>query len=69
MKTIPHQPSTNVPVLYTASSLTRYRAFAETFEAMEASFFQKEKVIQLPGRLNLMDNIDPAEFMVEENVS
>ncbi len=29
-KTIPHQLSTNVPVFYTASSLTRYRAFAAT---------------------------------------
>jgi hypothetical protein len=39
-KTIPHQPSTNVPVFYTASSLTRYGAFVATFEAIEASFFQ-----------------------------
>jgi hypothetical protein len=50
-KKIPHQPSTNVPVLlYIASSLTRYCAFATTFEAMEASFFQREKVLQFPGR-------------------
>ncbi len=41
-KTIPHQPSSNVPVFYTASSLTRYRAFAATFEAMEPSFFQRD---------------------------
>ncbi len=41
-QTIPHQLSTNVPVFYTASSSTRYRAFAATFEAMEASFFQRE---------------------------
>ena len=38
-KTIPHQPSTNVPVFYTASSSTHYCAFTPTFEAMEASFF------------------------------
>jgi hypothetical protein len=38
-KTIPHQSLTNMPVFYTASSLTRYCAFAATFEAMEASFF------------------------------
>jgi hypothetical protein len=38
-KTIPNQPSTNVPVFYTASSLLRYCSFAATFKAMEASFF------------------------------
>jgi hypothetical protein len=67
-KTIPHQPSSNVPVFYTASSSTRYRAFAATFEAMEASFFQREKVLQYPGRRDLMDDIDPAEFVAEENL-
>jgi hypothetical protein len=67
--TIPHQPSTNVPVFYTASSLTCYgAAFAATFEAMEASFFQQEKV-QFPGCRNLIDDIDPAEFVAEENLN
>jgi hypothetical protein len=28
-KTIPNQPSSNVPVFYTASSSLRYRAFAQ----------------------------------------
>jgi hypothetical protein len=68
-KTVPHQPSTNVLVFYTASSATHYRAFAATFEAMEASFFQREKVLQFPGRQDLMDNIDPAEFVAEENLN
>jgi len=68
-KTIPHQPSSNVPVFYTASSSTRYRAFAATFEAMEASFFQREKVLQFPGRRDLMDDIDPVEFVAEENLN
>jgi hypothetical protein len=68
-KTIPHQPSTNVPVFYTASSLTRYCAFAATFEAMKASFFQREKVLQFPGCRDLMDDIDPAEFVDEENLN
>jgi hypothetical protein len=36
---------------------------------MEASFFQQEKVIQFPGRHDLMDNIDPAEFVAEENLN
>jgi hypothetical protein len=48
-KTFPHQSLTNVLVFYTASSSRRYRAFAATFEAMEASFFQQEKVLQYPG--------------------
>jgi hypothetical protein len=39
-KTIPFQPTTNVPVLYTASSSQSYRTFATTFEAMEASYFR-----------------------------
>jgi hypothetical protein len=67
-KTIPHQLPTNVPVFYTASSSTRYCAFAATFEAMETSFFQREKVLQFPGRRDLMDDIDPAEFFAEENL-
>jgi hypothetical protein len=33
-------PSFNVPVMYTASSLRDYRAFANTFEALEANFFR-----------------------------
>ena len=68
-KIIPHQPSANVPVFYTASSSTRYRAFAATFEAMEASFFQRKKVLQYPGCRNLMEDIDPAEFIAEENLN
>jgi hypothetical protein len=35
-KTVPFQPTTNVPVFYTASSSWNYCAFATTFEAMEA---------------------------------
>ncbi len=68
-KTIPHHSLTNVPVFYTALSLTRYRAFATTFEAMEASFFRREKVLQYPGRRDLMDDIEPEEFVAEENLN
>ncbi len=60
---------TNVPVFYTPSSLLRYRAFAATFEAMEASFFQQEQVLQYPGRQDLMDDIQPKEFIAEENLN
>jgi hypothetical protein len=37
---IPYNLSTNVPILYTAALLRTYHAFATTFEAMEAPFFQ-----------------------------
>jgi hypothetical protein len=43
-KSIPYDPSTNVPILYTAALLRTYRAFAATFEAMEAPLFQRERV-------------------------
>jgi hypothetical protein len=36
---------------------------------MEASFFQREKVLQFPGRRDLMEYIDPAEFVAEENLN
>jgi hypothetical protein len=39
-KTIPFQSTTNVLVFYTASSSQSYRAFAATFEAMEALYFR-----------------------------
>jgi hypothetical protein len=29
---------------------------------MEASFFQREKVLQYPGCRDLIDDIDPVEF-------
>jgi hypothetical protein len=38
-KTVPFQPTTNVLVFYMASSSWSYRAFAATFEAMEAPYF------------------------------
>ncbi len=70
-KTIPFQPTTNVPVFYMASSSLSYHAFATTFEAMEASYFRREKVLEYPGRRDLMDNIElvPEEFVTEENLN
>ncbi len=44
-KTIPFQQTTNVPMFYTAASSWSYCAFAATFKAMEASYFQQEKVL------------------------
>ncbi len=68
-KTVPFQPTTNMPVFYTASSFRSHCAFAATFEAMEAPYFQREKVLEFPGRRDLMDNIVPEEFVVEENLN
>jgi hypothetical protein len=70
-KTVPFQPTTNVPVFYTASSSWSYRVFAATFEAMEAPYFRQEKVLESPGRRDLMDDIElvPEEFVAEENLN
>ncbi len=40
---------TNTPIFHMASSSSKYRSFAATFEAMEAPFFQRETTFQLPG--------------------
>jgi hypothetical protein len=40
-KFIPYILSTNVPILYTAALSCAYCAFATTFKAMEALFFQR----------------------------
>ncbi len=56
-------------VFYTASSSLRYCAFAATFEAIETAFFPQEQVLQYPGRRNLMDDIQPEEFIAEENLN
>jgi hypothetical protein len=70
-KTVPFQPTTNVPVFYMASSSRSYRAFATTFKAMKAPSFQWEKVLEFPGRRDLMDDIElvPEEFFTEENLN
>jgi hypothetical protein len=38
---------------------------------MEASYFRQEKVLEYPGRRDLMNNIElvPEEFAVEENLN
>jgi hypothetical protein len=70
-KTVPFQPTTNMSVFYMASSSWSYRTFVATFKAMEAPYFQREKVLEFPGRRDLMDNIElvPEEFVVEENLN
>ena len=64
-KTVPHNPSTNTPIFHSAPSSTAYRAFATTFKAMEAQFYSRKQVLQVPGLRELRD---PEEFVAEENV-
>jgi hypothetical protein len=68
---IPYDPSTNIPILYTAPLSQAYHAFATTFEAMEAPFFQWEKVLQFQGQGRAVNKpkLVPEEFVAEENVN
>jgi len=70
-KTIPSNDATNTPIFYTSPSpsTSSYRAFVHTFQALEAPFFSREHVLQLPGRrwLDRGSPPDPAEFVAEEN--
>jgi len=70
-KTVLFDPSTNTPIFTTAPSSRTYRAFATTFEALEAPYYHKETVLQYPGR-HLMDDeaaFAPEEFVAEENLN
>ena len=64
-KLVPYNPSTNVPIMYTAASLCAYCGFATTFETLKAPFFQREEVLQFPGRRGTIDkpNLVPEEFV------
>jgi hypothetical protein len=70
-KLVSSDPSSNVPIMYTAALLRTYHAFATTFEALKAPFFQQEKVLQFPGcgRTINEPNLVPEEFVAEENVN
>jgi hypothetical protein len=70
-ETVLFDPSTNTPIFTTAPSSRAYCAFATTFEALEASNYRKETVLQYPSR-HLMDNepaFAPEEFVAEENLN
>ncbi len=70
-KLIPYDPSTNVPIIYTAALLRAYCAFTTTFKAMEAPFFQQEKVLQFPGCGHTINKPElvSEEFLAKENVN
>jgi hypothetical protein len=58
----------NVPIMYSASSSLAYRAYATTFEALKASFFRREHVLQFPG-LRRCNDLAEQEFVAEENIN
>jgi hypothetical protein len=70
-KLIPYNPSTNVPMLYTAAYSRAYHAFATPFKALKAPFFRQERVLQFPGRGRTINEPElvPEEFVAEENVN
>jgi hypothetical protein len=71
VKTIPFDDATNTPIFYTSPSTIGYRAFVHTFQALEAPFFSREHVLQIPGRRWLDRDMPPppAEFVAEENIN
>jgi hypothetical protein len=70
-KSIPYNPLTNVLILYTAALSCAYHAFTTTLKALEAPFFQQERVLQFPGCGLTVDEpkLVPEEFVAEENVN
>jgi hypothetical protein len=68
-KTVTFSFSTNVPTFFMAPSLRLYQMFAATYEAMEAPFFQRETVLQVPGRSLLREDtkITPKKFVADED--
>ncbi len=67
-KTVPVNNSSNTPIFYTASSSCACQAFSGMFEAMEASFFQRETVIQIPGHRLLREDteVTPEELLLKK---
>ncbi len=45
-KTIPHNQESNIPIMHMVALALAYRAFAATFEAMQANFFLQEHILQ-----------------------
>ena len=61
-----------MPIFTTAPSSRAYCTFAAIFEALEATYYQKETVLQYPGRYPAMEDepaFVPEEFVAEENLN
>jgi hypothetical protein len=67
-KTVPFHALTNTPIFHMASSSSTYRAFAATFEAMEAPFFRRETTLQLPGPRFPREYIISKEFVAKKDL-
>jgi hypothetical protein len=70
-KTVLFDPTTNMSIFTMAPLFRAYRAFATTFEVLEAPYYQKETVLQYPCH-NLMGDepaLAPEEFVAEENLN
>jgi hypothetical protein len=67
-KSIPYNSTSNFPIMYSALSSLAYRAYATTFEALEASFFHREHVLQFPGLCQCND-LAKQEFVAKENIN
>jgi hypothetical protein len=69
-KMVPFNKSSNTLIFYTASSSCAYQAFAGTFKAMDAPFFQKETVNQIPGHRLLREDpeVTREEFIAKEDL-
>jgi hypothetical protein len=69
-KTIPFDATTNTPIFHMSPLTLLYCAFVNTFQALEAPFFAREHVLQVPGHCWL-DGMPPPpkEFVAEENIN
>jgi hypothetical protein len=65
-RTVPHSPSTNTLVFWTAAGSYTYHAFIANVEAMEAQYHCNEKILLLSGQRHQL--VDQPEFMAEENI-
>jgi hypothetical protein len=57
-----------MPIIYMASSSSKYRLFAATFKATEAPFFRRKTTLQLPGPWFPREYVIPKEFVAEEDL-
>ncbi len=69
-KMIPFDAAMNTPIFHTSPSTSSYRSFVNTFQVLEAPFFARERVLQVPGR-RWLNGVPPPpeEFVAKENIN